>query len=222
MNNINKLNLIKKKREYSEDVIWYKDINIIFNKNRLDEFFPIPEMNLEEKMNAIVRLTLYLSIVLVLFTFEFSYMYIFVITLILSYIIHINYKKDINTETYVNNKLNYIEPTIDNPFMNIQYDDYIKNPNRESLNKINNYKNDLLNKKIEDMFDYNLYKDFSDIYNKNNSQRQFYTTPVTTIPNDQTSFANWLYKIDKTCKENNGKQCLANIPNNLKQSSLFR
>jgi hypothetical protein len=41
-----------------------------------------------------------------------------------------------------------------------------------------------------------------DLFNRNTSQRQFYTTPVTTIPNDQTGFARWLYKLPETCKEN--------------------
>ena len=69
---------------------------------------------------------------------------------------------------------------------------------------------------------FNLYKDVSDIFSKNNSQRQFYTTPVTTIPNDQGSFADWLYKTPPTCKENNGNQCVANNFYNLKQSSNFK
>ena len=60
------------------------------------------------------------------------------------------------------------------------------------------------------------------IFSKNNSQRQFYTTPVTTIPNDQKSFANWLYKTPPTCKENNGNQCVANNYYNLKQNSNFK
>ena len=69
--------------------------------------------------------------------------------------------------------------------MNVQFDDYIKNPQREAISKLNNYKNPNLNKLIDEKFNYNLYKDVSDIFDKNNSQRQFYTTPVTTIPNDQ-------------------------------------
>ena len=30
----------------------------------------------------------------------------------------------------------------------------------------------------------------------------FYTVPIRTVPNDQTEFANWLYKTGPTCKEN--------------------
>jgi hypothetical protein len=35
-----------------------------------------------------------------------------------------------------------------------------------------------------------------------NSQRNYFTMPWTTIPNDQEKFANWLYKNPDTCKEN--------------------
>ena len=36
------------------------------------------------------------------------------------------------------------------------------------------------------------YRDPNDIYNRISSERQFYTTPNTTVPNDQTGFAKWL------------------------------
>ena len=38
-------------------------------------------------------------------------------------------------------------------------------------------------------------------------QRQFYTMPSTTIPNDQTGFAKFLYQLPTTCKEDSA-QCL--------------
>ena len=50
----------------------------------------------------------------------------------------------------------------------------------------------------------------NDIYNNRNSQRQYYTMPNTQIPNDQTSFARWLYATPPSCKEGNGLQCAAN------------
>ena len=127
-----------------------------------------------------------------------------------------------NENELENEEKECLQPTPDNPFMNVQYDDYIKNPNREAISKLNNYKNPNLEKLIEEKFNYNLYKDVSDIFSKNNSQRQFYTTPVTTIQNDQKSFANWLYKTPPTCKENNGNQCVANNYYNLKQNSNFK
>ena len=53
--------------------------------------------------------------------------------------------------------------------------------------------------------------EINDIYERNFSERQFYTVPATTIPNDRKSYEQWLYYRDKTCKENNGIQCYKNI-----------
>ena len=111
---------------------------------------------------------------------------------------------------------NWIKPTKENPFMNISLLDYGDNPKRNSENvkdiyKLNKEKREDLNNNIEEKFNFNLYRDVSDVFGKMNSQREFYTTPVTTIPNHQEDFANWCYKTEKTCKENNGEQCLKNI-----------
>ena len=43
---------------------------------------------------------------------------------------------------------------------------------------------------IDEKFNHDLFRDVSSVYGKRNSQRQFYTVPSTTIPNNQTSFAN--------------------------------
>ena len=59
----------------------------------------------------------------------------------------------------------------------------------------------LRTKTIEDKFGYNLYRDVGDLYGKSNSQREFYTMPATTIPNNQTACAKWLYNTGPTCKE---------------------
>ena len=47
----------------------------------------------------------------------------------------------------------------------------------------------------------NLYQDTGDVFNKESSQRQYYTTPNTTAPNAQTAFAKWAYQAPPTCKE---------------------
>jgi len=59
-------------------------------------------------------------------------------------------------------------------------------------------------------FSKGLFKDINSLYNNENSQREFYTTPNTSIPNKQGELANWLYKVPPTCKEGNGFQCVGN------------
>tara|TARA_B100000683_G_C12374974_1_gene508758 strand:+ start:209 stop:865 length:657 start_codon:yes stop_codon:yes gene_type:complete len=199
--------LLKKPTTIVEDPFWYDHIEILFQKNRINEFFPTHDMSIEENLNSLVRLSIYVSITLSIYTSNYKYLYIGIMTMIFTALIYRNRSIDIseNFEEKI-----YVRPTRNNPFMNILQDDYVTRPTRESLNKANSYVNKDLNKYIDTKYSYNLYKDADDIFDRNTTQRQFYTMPVTTIPNEQTKFAKWLYGRQPTCKEGNGNQCVAN------------
>ena len=184
-------------------MFWFEDYTILFNKDKLGEFFPTAKMNLDEKLNAIVRCAIYISGALVLYSGNLNYIYIGLCALIATYIIY-SRKKIENFE----NEQSIVYPTKDNPFMNVQMTDYTDNPNRESANKVDDSLE--LRENITQNFNNKLYRNVGDIFERENSQRQFYTNPITTIPNDQTKFAEWLYKTPPTCKEGNGYQCVAN------------
>jgi hypothetical protein len=55
-------------------------------------------------------------------------------------------------------------------------------------------------------FNEDMYHDIEDVFDKKNSQRQFFTV-AHTIPNDMEAFANWCYKFPPTCKTNQ-ERCL--------------
>ena len=105
---------------------------------------------------------------------------------------------DLNTECRV--------PTKENPFMNPTLDDY--GNNSSPAKSCPSYNNKGVQRRVEELFNEDLYRDVKDVFNKNNSQRQFYTVPGSNVPNDQSSFANWLYGTPPTCKEGNGIACL--------------
>lgn len=94
-------------------------------------------------------------------------------------------------------------PTKDNPFMNIQLHDFDDEQQVEACNA----EDDEINKDMVHSFNSKLFMNIDDAFERTNSQRQFFTTPNTRIPNNQIEFANWLYKTPETCKENN-EQCL--------------
>jgi hypothetical protein len=203
----------------NNDDFWLNNPQILIQPARLPEFFPSGLMTRLEQLNAVVRFCFYLSVLLILLKQNINYIYIFLTSLVMTFLIY-QYDpklKEKSESEYFNNKSkrdvlkNYVEPTYDNPFMNPSLLDYTENPNRESLNNKSFVNQNDLNLDIEKKFSYNLYQDVNDIFGKTNSQRQFYTTPITTIPNEQSNFANWLYN-KPSCKDNNGYQCMINNP----------
>lgn len=191
------------------DDFWYNNFNVLFEQKNITKFFPDYKMTLIEKLNSIVRLSIYLGFILYIVTKKYQYLYIPIIILFITYVIYFNYKD--NVELFFNsynstlNKFNEniletppsIKPTINNPFMNINL---ITDPkNQPPAEK--SWDNNFVKQNIENNFDHNLYKDVSDLFGKSNSQRQFYTMPSTTIPNNQTEFAKWCFNTGPTCKE---------------------
>tara|TARA_B100001173_G_C15964713_1_gene537240 strand:- start:157 stop:936 length:780 start_codon:yes stop_codon:yes gene_type:complete len=192
---------------------WTENFKVLTNKEEIYEFIPTDNMTLIEKLNAIFRLSIILSIALYLFTSNTNYLYICILTGLFTYFIYY-YQKE-NVELYMNSisndKYNEIQadmlneeknkseivPTVNNPFMNIN----LITSNKTQEAPPSSWNDDDMKDKIEEKFDYNLYRDVSDLYGKSNSQRQYYTAPSTTIPNNQTGFAKWLYGEGPTCKE---------------------
>ncbi len=118
-----------------------------------------------------------------------------------------------NNEVKVVDKVLCNKPTKDNPFMNPSVVD-IKNSN-ESL-KACPISDKNIAENIDDLFDSEVYRNADDIYDRTTSKRQFYTVPGSSIPNDQGTFANWLYNRGKSCKEGNNEQCYRNIYTDLR------
>lgn len=97
-------------------------------------------------------------------------------------------------------------PTAKNPFMNVLIDEIKYNPRRPMALSINDPS---MKVGLDDFFRTEFNRDPTDVFGRSQSQRQFVTMPNTSIPNDQGSYQNWLYKIDgKTCKEGGREACL--------------
>ena len=68
-----------------KDYIKYKYLQ---KQNKLTEFFPTDNMTLDEKLNSIVRLSIYISIFLFVYNKNFNNIYFFLIALLITYFIH--------------------------------------------------------------------------------------------------------------------------------------
>jgi len=97
------------------------------------------------------------------------------------------------------------KPAPHNPFMNILIDEIKYNPTKPPAQDINDPK---VKTQLDDFFRIQWFSDPTDVFGRSQSQRQFYTMPSTSIPNDQASYQDWLYKIPgKTCKEGGREAC---------------
>lgn len=98
----------------------------------------------------------------------------------------------------------YTPPTARNLFMNVLIDEYKYNPDRPAAAPVSD---PLVKQTLDDYFRVQWFSDPTDVFGRNQSQREFVTQPSTSIPNDRESYQNWLYKIPgKTCKEG-GRYC---------------
>lgn len=95
------------------------------------------------------------------------------------------------------------KPTRNNPFMNSN----ITNYNNDFQPTACNAENDEIKDDMYVNFNHGLFRDVDELWERANSQRQFYTMPNTSVPNNQVEFAKWLYLVPETCKEDQVK-CL--------------
>ncbi len=225
--------------EIKGDPIWIDDFNQIIRRDRLFEFIPKVDMPYSERINAIVRLSIYVGVIFALLHNNYLYLYVPLIVLIITYLSY-HFQSNEFKEDYRNlprpldpvnenpsldrynqqiaeakrQKAKCVSTTKDNPFMNaLPADDRTRGPACSTID------NPELANKVEANFNHNLFKDVNDVYNRRHSERQYYTMPSTTFANDRGSFVNWLYSSGMSCKEGNGNQCVGNNENRLNQAS---
>ena len=99
------------------------------------------------------------------------------------------------------------EPTDANPFMIILVNEYGDNPKKAPAATVST---NAMARQLSDQFQTRLYGDPTDVYQHTQDQRVWAAQPISSIPNDQGSFANWLYRVPRrTCKEGNNAACFS-------------
>ena len=204
--------------------LWTEKISILYEKKYLFEIIPNKQFDFNRKLNSLLRLSIYYAVIVYLFDRKKSNMfYIPFVVGIATYILSRRFKEtflnitneqlmnDVQTGTDLIKNLegSCKTPSKDNPFMNPDISDY--NTSNVIEPACTSYNNKGLQNYSEKIFNNSLFRDVNDLFGKGNSQRQFYTVPGNSIPNDQDTFAKWLYATPKTCKEGNDLQCAANM-----------
>jgi hypothetical protein len=193
------------------DPFWSEQPSILTSRIRLIEFIPTSDMTWNERLNALTRFGIYASLLLMMYLGKSWPAYIGLITALFTFLVWRYSPKneavlraapiDRPTNDSPNpfipkDQPECIPPTRNNPFMNVMVNEYIDNPTRPPACDY-----DEVQDQVEENWNFGLYKDAGEaIWDRANSQRQWFTMPYTTIPNDQGGFANWLYKTGPTCK----------------------
>lgn len=98
----------------------------------------------------------------------------------------------------------YRMPTYDNPMMNVPITAYDQSPlykNYYHYDGASGPRALQVQVGVDDRLVAGLFQNPADrLFQRNNSQRQWYSVPVGSVPNDQTEFAQWLYGIANNCK----------------------
>ncbi len=199
---------------------WYNEPSILYNSEYLFEFFPVKEYDIVRKLNALLRLSIYFSLLAFAYNKDVNMFGIPVITALVTYFIY-KQNKSIQKDSFQTQLMNDVQPspiyqehnlgcqlpTKDNPFMNVPF--YEIGTNKELPKSCTSYDNKGVQRKIETQFDKGLYRNYTDIFRKENSQRQFFTVPGREGIPDQGAFAHWCYRTPDTCKEGNKLACLS-------------
>ena len=198
---------------------WINQPTILLKKKYILDILPNKNMVFNEKLNAITRLIVLLSMIGYIITSNSMLLLLAGIS-ILSIIGFYYFKTNKNMNLLINKRENFenfenltkkeiidadlVVPTDNNPLMNVMLTDIKDNPNRNSAAPSANpdIQEDITKKTInltkksfnDNDIDKKLFKDLGDSMNLDMSMRQFYTMPNTRVSNDQKSFAEFCYK----------------------------
>ena len=181
------------------DPFWFREPVILVQPDRLIEFVPFDELRYVEKLNAIMRFSIYAAVVLLIYRRQPSaFLFPLFVAGITLYMYKYNKIQKIDDHSTSDKKCTH--STLNNPHMNVLMSDYAENPHRPPACK------EEPEEMVQENFRRNLYRNaFDDIYNKTTLQRH-YTMPVTDIEqSDYKNYINWLHNVGPTCKTDNSR-----------------
>ena len=205
------------------------------------ELFPVETMSFEQKLNAITRGIVLLSIIALVISRDIRFLIVMIFTILSVYLFY-ERESDRIKKTAVSEQFEnpadlilkqaspelskddvFDEPDSSNPFGNALVTDYEYNPKKKPAppafnagvnEKILKQAKTLVQELNPDQPNISdkLFRDLGEQYVFEQSLRQFTSNPSTTIVNDQTGFADFCYGSMTSCKEGNLFSCARNLP----------
>ena len=182
---------------------WLKNPSILLNKDQLHKLWPSKNMKYPDKLNAITRFVILVSVLGYMLLNNYIIIILGIIIILVIVFIYNKYINDYleNFSTLENNDKD--KHNSKNPFYNVLLTDYQDNVDKSEIeDDYTEVKEKDINDKVKEfIYDNNKNnKDIKKIFNNlannfefENSMRQFHINPSTTIPNNQDDFLNYCY-----------------------------
>jgi len=180
------------------EAFWYTEPNVLFRQDTWYMFVPQPNMSVRESLNAVVRFSVYLSVLLFATSRDAWYLLLIPVVMIATIFLHRTFPeaKKIVSEGFASGPVvtgytgdERSRPTPDNPFMNPLLTDILENPDRPPAAEITSLKvRDEVNEAFAQTS--NIYMDTTDMFNLVQSQRNFHAVPA----DDHEGFLKFLGK----------------------------
>ena len=215
---------------------WINNPAILLDSDYISQLWITNSMSRNEKLNAVSRLIILLTIISYIFTKNIKILIAGILTIIILVFIFLSKKENfanisnnntIKLDNIYNNSKYFTQSTVKNPLANVQPQEYIDNPDRHEAapsynksieEKINNNTKEFIKKNFNDKnIDKKLFNDLGDNLQFENSMRQFYSTSSTTIPNDQESFLKFCYSDMQSCRNGDIEACSKNNYRHIRQ-----
>jgi hypothetical protein len=210
------------KDKTTREQFWLDDPANLFVKWR--RFVPTNDMTVPEALNAVVRFTVYSSILVALIVQKTQYLLLIPLVMLASILlVRLFPRTQVIQETFETMRRKVAQsnkpssmtgevatPTADNPFMNVLFTDYVDNPDRVSAPP--DVTSKALDSSIREAFSKtsDLFMDTSDTYGLMESSRNWVTQASTTIPNDLGGFQAFLNKDNVSRKGKSEEYVVAN------------
>jgi hypothetical protein len=208
---------------------WLYNPNILLKSDEISKLWPSDDMTFNNKLNAISRLVILLTIIGYLTTKNIKILLSGTVTLGTIILLFFLKTKKVRKEGFISDDdrlstINFTEPTVRNPLMNVALPELNENPKRgraepaflpsveEDINE--KTKQFVVNNFNDPDIDQRLFNDLGDNFAFDRSMHAWYPMPNTTIPNDQKGFAEYCYADMIACRDedNNELACVRNMP----------
>jgi hypothetical protein len=177
---------------------WFTDPAVLFRHDTWTRFVPTQDMTTAQALNAVMRFTVYSSVLLLVSTGERSYLFAAPVVAIATVVLYQLFPNGKQLESFFNRgkallREKFTMPTPNNPFMNVLLTDIQDNPNRPDAADIGD---PAIRDQVANAFAHtsDLYMDSSDVFDQAQAMRTFHTMQSATVPNDQDAFLKWLAK----------------------------